>query len=121
MQIQYREGVVERLASGEGRQPAALMTGRDDDLELGLAVHRRDFHQFDQAGRGPVGVDDEPPLPLVVDVAVVDVAQLHQRLERLVEPVRHDLGVIGQLMDERQVLPLERAQPDIHHSHNSAA
>ncbi|GAB1847244.1 hypothetical protein MyNCGM683_20910 [Achromobacter xylosoxidans] len=93
---------------------AALVAGRDDDLEFGAAVDVVDFHQFHQAGRlAGVVLDDETPLVLVVQVAVIEGDQFVVGLVRLFEPITHDDVVIVDLVDEVQVAALQGAYFDI--------
>ena len=88
------------------------MRGGDDDREFGPAVDVIDLDKLDQADLGLIVLDDETALALIVDVLVIQIRQFHKRLIRLLKPVAHHTGIVVQLMDKRQILPLQRAQSD---------
>ena len=88
------------------------MRGCDDDLKFGPAVDVIDLDKFDQPDLGPVVLNDKTALALIVDVLVVQIRQFHKRLIRLLKPVTHHTGIVVQLMDKRQIFPLQRAQSD---------
>lgn len=88
------------------------MRGCDDDLKFGPAVDVIDLDKLDQPDLGPVVLNDKTALALIVDVLVVQIRQFHKRLIRLLKPVTHHAGIVVQLMDKRQIFPLQRAQSD---------
>ncbi|MNN95765.1 hypothetical protein D3C81_2146270 [compost metagenome] len=68
------------------------------------------LNQFDQTGFFSVALDNETALALVVNMFIVQIRQLNKRLVRLFEPVTHHAGIIIELVNEAQILALQRSE-----------
>jgi len=113
IQIEHGKAIVHGQPRGACGEAFSLEFGRDDDLELGPAVHMVDLNQLDQSGFIAVAFDDKAALTLIVNMFVVEIGKFNEGLIRLFKPIAHYAGVVIELVDKAQIFALKGAESDV--------